>query len=428
MTRPPPLPTLPDMVPTGPRRTLASVLFTDICGSTRLAASLGDKRWRALLDQHVAAVRRRLAEYDGREVSPTGDGMLASFTTPGQAVGCAFAIIDDAAGLDLEVRAGIHTGECEIRGSEVAGIAVHVAARLCDLAEARELLVSSTVRDLLDGADYDFDSRGTHQLKGVPQRRQVFAPRARVAEPASAGMDGNAVRVMLVDDHPLWRQMVRTVLESSGTVCVVAEADDGATVVDLARTHRPDVIVMDMQMRDVQGADATRAVSDSEVPARVLMLSATEDPESVLGAVRAGAAGYLLKSADASELRDAVRRIAAGEVVFPAALAAIVLGSLRGEGAAAGTVSDRRAQRDDAGNTRSAKLATLSARELEVLALMAEGMSNQAIAERLFVTLKTVEAHVSSIFTKLGMPPSDEMHRRVRAVVTYLTESHSGAD
>ena len=298
--------TLPGMVPTDAGRTMASVLFTDICGSTQLAASLGDRRWRALRDEHVAAVRRRLCEHQGREVGPTGDGMLASFAAPGQAVAAAVAIIDDAAGLDLQIRAGVHTGECEVRGSEITGIAVNVAARLCGLAQPRELLVSATVRDFLEGAEFEFHSRGRHQLKGVPDRRHVFAATPRAAQPSRV-MSG-LVRVMLVDDHPLWRQMVRTVLESGGYVSVVAEADDGATVVDTVRTHRPDVVLMDMQMRDVQGADATRAINDSGLSTRVLMLSATEDPESVLGAVRAGAAGYVLKSADAPQLRDAVRR------------------------------------------------------------------------------------------------------------------------
>jgi class 3 adenylate cyclase/pimeloyl-ACP methyl ester carboxylesterase len=156
-------------------RVLATVLFTDIAGSTGLAASLGDARWRALLDDHDAIVRAELARHRGREVKNTGDGFLAAFDGPARAIRCASAIIDRCGAMDLGVRAGIHTGECEQRDEDLSGMAVHLAARLVDLAGPRDLLVSQTVRDLVVGSGIGFDDRGTHDLRGVPGSWNILA-------------------------------------------------------------------------------------------------------------------------------------------------------------------------------------------------------------------------------------------------------------
>ena len=156
-------------------RVLATVLFTDIVGSTEHAARLGDRRWRSLLDGFRQVVRRQLSEFRGREVNTRGDDFLATFDGPGRAVRCARAIASSAHPLGLEVRAGVHTGEIELQGDDVAGLAVHIGARVCSLAGADEVLVTSTVRDLVIGSGIEFDDRGRHALKGVPGEWQVLA-------------------------------------------------------------------------------------------------------------------------------------------------------------------------------------------------------------------------------------------------------------
>jgi class 3 adenylate cyclase len=158
-----------------PDRVLATVLFTDIVGSTDRVAELGDRRWVALLDEHNAVVRRELARFRGSEVKTTGDGFLATFDGPARAVSCARSIVEETRRLGLEVRTGLHTGECEMVGDEVHGIAVHTAARVAAAAASGEVLVSSTVKDLVAGAGITFVDRGIRALKGVPGKWRLFA-------------------------------------------------------------------------------------------------------------------------------------------------------------------------------------------------------------------------------------------------------------
>ena len=156
-------------------RVLATVLFTDIVDSTRRAAEIGDRDWHALLDAHDAVVRAQLARFRGHEVNTSGDGFLATFDGPQRAIRCAMAIRDAVQALGIEVRAGLHTGECEVRGDDIGGIAVHIGARVSALAGPNEVLVSSTLRDLVIGSGLEFEDRGAHQLKGVPGEWQLFA-------------------------------------------------------------------------------------------------------------------------------------------------------------------------------------------------------------------------------------------------------------
>lgn len=158
-----------------PDRVLATILFTDIVGSTRLAADLGDRAWRELLERHHALVRAELARFRGREVDTAGDGFLAVFDGPGRAVRCASAAADGVRSLGIEIRAGVHTGEVEVADDGVRGIAVHIGARISALAGAGEVLVSSTVRDLVAGSGMQFEDRGLHELKGVPDPWRVLA-------------------------------------------------------------------------------------------------------------------------------------------------------------------------------------------------------------------------------------------------------------
>ena len=158
-----------------PDRILATVLFTDIVGATEKAASVGDRSWHDLLDAHHALVRRELNAFRGREIDTAGDGFLAAFDGPARAIRCACAISDNVRSLGIEVRAGLHTGECEIMGDKLGGIAVHIGARIAALADPGEVLVSSTVKDLVAGSGLSFLDRGTQPLKGVPGEWYLFA-------------------------------------------------------------------------------------------------------------------------------------------------------------------------------------------------------------------------------------------------------------
>jgi class 3 adenylate cyclase len=158
-----------------PRRVLAAVLFTDIVGSTERAAALGDAAWQVLLADHNRLVRRQLDRYGGHEVKVVGDGFLATFDGPARAVRCALAIRDGVRDLGLEIRAGIHVGEIEVLADDVAGLAVHLGARVSALAGSGEVFVSSTVKDLVVGSGIEFEDLGTHVLKGVPGEWRLFA-------------------------------------------------------------------------------------------------------------------------------------------------------------------------------------------------------------------------------------------------------------
>jgi class 3 adenylate cyclase len=157
-------------------RVLASVLFTDIVGSTARAASLGDERWRSLLDHHDQIVREQLRMFQGREIKTTGDGFVASFDGPARSIRRGQATLEAIRTLGLDLHVGLHTGECQVReNNDLGGLAVHIAARVCSQAVAGEILVSGTVRDLVAGSGIEFSHRGEHDLKGVPGPWKLFA-------------------------------------------------------------------------------------------------------------------------------------------------------------------------------------------------------------------------------------------------------------
>ncbi len=159
-------------------RVLVSVLFTDIVGSTERAASLGDQRWRSLLDRHDHAVREQLRVFRGREINTTGDGFVASFDGAARAIRCAEAIIDANRAFGIDVRMGLHTGECEVRGDDLGGLTVHIAGRIGSMAASNEVLVSGTVKELVIGSGIEFSERGEHVLKGVPGSWKLYAASA----------------------------------------------------------------------------------------------------------------------------------------------------------------------------------------------------------------------------------------------------------
>lgn len=215
---------------------------------------------------------------------------------------------------------------------------------------------------------------------------------------------------MLVDDHPLWRQTMREVFEEADGFDVISEAADGREAVDQAPASEPDVVLMDVHMTGLDGVSATRALSEASPKSRVLVLSASDSRADVIGALAAGASGYLLKTAGATEIRDAVARVAAGEVVLPASLAVHVVDSLRGSPA-----------------KHSDPLETLTERESDVLALMAKGHSNPSICDQIHLSAKTVEGYISSIFTKLELEPTRDQHRRVLAVLRFVESQEARA-
>jgi class 3 adenylate cyclase/pimeloyl-ACP methyl ester carboxylesterase len=186
------------------QRVLATVLFTDIVGSTERASVMGDRGWRDLLDRHELMLREHVAEAGGRVVKMIGDGSLSVFDGPARAIGCAHAFVEAARALDLDVRAGLHTGECEIVDDDVAGLAVHIGARVGALAGAGEVLVSRTVKDLVVGSGFEFNSRGTHALKGVQGSWELFAL-----------ADGQNATVPVAPEQPPVRMSDRAVLAAA---------------------------------------------------------------------------------------------------------------------------------------------------------------------------------------------------------------------
>jgi class 3 adenylate cyclase len=158
-----------------PTRVLSTVLFTDIVGSTQRAGQLGDRRWRQVLHVHDELTRRVVEEFHGQLVKTTGDGILATFDGPGRAIRCAAALRDELRGIGLQIRAGLHTGEVELRDGDIGGIGVHIAARIIAAAQTGEILTSRTVRDLVVGSDIAAEDRGTHALKGIDGSWQLFA-------------------------------------------------------------------------------------------------------------------------------------------------------------------------------------------------------------------------------------------------------------
>lgn len=202
------------------------------------------------------------------------------------------------------------------------------------------------------------------------------------------------IRVLVVDDHPVWRDGIRADLEGSGTATVVAEAADGGEAIELAHEHMPDVVLMDLRLPTVSGVEAIRRIAEDLPHVRILVLSASGEEQDVLEAVKVGAAGYILKSESGLDVVDAVRRVAEGEPVFTSGLAGLVLSEFR-----------RVAEKKEAGEP------GLTPRENEILRLVAKGYTYREIAERLFISHKTVQNHVQNILTKLQLRKRYELMR-----------------
>lgn len=240
----------------------------------------------------------------------------------------------------------------------------------------------------------------------MPGVRGDRANSGKHTKPGKSPRAAAIVRIMVVDDHPLWRHTMREVFEETDHVEVVAEASNGREAVDLAGTSKPDVVLMDIDMPGLDGISATRALVEAHSRAKVLVLSASDARADVIGALAAGASGYLLKTTGANEVRDGVARVARGEVVVPATLAVHLVESLRSPG--------------QGGGNRPDPIDVLTERERDVLALMAAGHSNASICNQIHLSPKTVEGYIASIFTKLELEPARDQHRRVLAVLRFV--------
>ena len=392
-----------------------TLLFTDVEGSTKLLHELGDAYGGVLAD-HRRLVRDAVAAADGYEVDSRGDEFFLAFQEAGAAASAAVALQQSLAahdwppGVDVRVRIGLHTGCPTIRDGAYVGMDVHRAARICQAGHGGQVLISAATREALNG-EFELEDLGEHELPGLPDPERIyqlnvpgFPKHFPELEFARRGMRG--VRVVLAEDSVLLREGIARLLEDQG----FEVAAQSGTAEDLLRhvgMHKPDVAIVDIRMPPTQtdeGLRAAQEIRERWPDTGVLVLSQYVEPGYAMELLgeNAEGVGYLLKDrvSDVEEFAGAVRRVGEGGSALDPAVVSQLVG---------------RRRRDD-------PLEDLTPREREVLGLMAEGRSNQAIAEQLVITLRAVEKHVTSIFGKLRLPATDQDHRRVLAVLTFLKD------
>jgi DNA-binding NarL/FixJ family response regulator len=384
-----------------------TLLFTDIEGSTRLVQTLGDG-YAATLEQHRRRVREAVTAAGGQEIDCVGDEFSVAFTDAPSAVAAAVAI-QEAHEDGVRVRIGIHTGEpLRVEGGFV-GIDVHRAARICAAGHGGQVLLSETARGLVDPGTVVRDL-GEHRLRGLDRPERIhqlgteeFPPLRADAELAGLGAP---IRVVLAEDSVLLREGVARLLEEAGFE-IVGQAGNPDELMLKVRSYSPDIAIVDIRMPPThtdEGLQAAREIREKHPGVGVLVLSQYVESGYALELLQGSAegVGYLLKDrvSDVKEFAAAVKRVAEGGSALDPEVVSRLVGRRRGED----------------------PLSQLTPREREVLELMAEGRSNQAIAEKLVVTLRAVEKHVTSIFGKLQLPAHEQDHRRVLAVLTYLRQ------
>jgi DNA-binding NarL/FixJ family response regulator/class 3 adenylate cyclase len=408
-------------LPTG----TVTFVFTDVEGSTRLVRDLGDS-YVGVISDHRRLVREALAARNGYEVDARGDEFFLAFQSPDDAVEAAIAIQErhdshEWPGPPVRVRIGIHTGVPSIEDDDYVGLDVHTVARLCAAGHGGQILLSQASVDTLD--DVEVKDLGRHVLRGLDAPERIFQlllaggaidfPPLRLglsvdaqAEPVGGSLqkDEASLRVALAEDGVLLREGMARLLSEAG-FDVVGQSGTADDLLLKVRSYAPHVAVVDIRMPPTQTDEGLRAAQ--EIRAKhpdvgVLVLSQHVEPTYAMEllADNAEGVGYLLKDrvADIDEFVAAVRRVAEGGSALDPSLVTELVG--------------RRRERDPVEN--------LTPREREVLELMAEGRSNQAIGELLFVTPRAVEKHITNIFAKLGLPPASEDHRRVLAVLAFL--------
>jgi DNA-binding NarL/FixJ family response regulator/class 3 adenylate cyclase len=396
-------------LPTG----TVTFLFADVEGSTQLVRNAGGA-YAGLIADVRRLLRQEIGRHGGTEVDATGDEISAVFLEVQPALDAALAgqqqIRDHTwpDGIVVKVRMGLHTGVPHLGDEGYTGLDVIRASRISAAGHGGQVLLSSTAAPFV--TDVETRSLGTHRLQGLPDPEtihQVLAdglPRDFPPLRGTVSQLGDARRVVLADDSVLLREGVARLLEEAG-FDVVAQSGTADDLLRHVAMHKPDVAVVDIRMPPThtdEGLRASQEIREHHPGVGVLLLSQYVEPAYAMALLESSAegVGYLLKDrvADLEQFGTAVRRVADGGSALDPAVVSELVG---------------RKRRDD-------PLEQLTAREREVLELMAEGRSNQAIAERLFVTLRAVEKHVTSIFTKLGLPASTDDHRRVLAVLAYL--------
>jgi DNA-binding NarL/FixJ family response regulator/class 3 adenylate cyclase len=385
-----------DLVGKEGERVLATVLFTDIVGSTDLASRIGDREWKELLQTHHRVIRSHLERLGGREMDTAGDGFFAAFDSPGRGIQCAKEIQASLRELGIEIRVAVHMGECEVIGRKLGGIAVHVGARILSTAGPGDVRVSGTVRDVVSGSGIQFRDQGIHTLKGVPGEWHLYS--------VVGDHQASSPRVVVAEDIMLMREGIVRLLREAG-FDVVGEAEDLDGLMRAVALARPDTVIVDIRMPPThtdEGLVAARRIRTEYPETGVLVLSQYIEPSYAMRLIEEhpDSVGYLLKERlfDVAVLVDALRRIADGECVIDPTIVSRLVGRRR----------------------RADPLSELTDREREVLGLVAEGMTNHAIAARLSETENAVEAHVSQVFAKLHLPESPDEHRRVLAVLAFL--------
>jgi DNA-binding NarL/FixJ family response regulator/class 3 adenylate cyclase len=398
-----------------PRAALKTFLIADVRGYTAFTWEHGDEAAASLVEAFARQTEKVVAAADGSVVEFRGDEALAVFDSPRAAIRAAVDLQTayvSTAGNDepIPVGIGLDAGEAVRVGDGYRGSALNIAARLCGLAGAGEILATQEVRHLTGPVDdVTFEDRGAITVKNVPEPVRVVRAVPLGEDPAEvfrpvAGTGAGPLRVVIADDSLLFREGVARVLLDNG-FAITDQVSDGEALLASIERETPDVVVTDIRMpptHTTEGLVAAQRIRSEHPDVGVLVLSQyvearhairllQETPERV---------GYLLKDrvADIGDFTDAIRRVARGGSAIDPEVVAELLGR----------------------RTRHGSLQTLTAREQEILALMAEGRSNQAICEQLFLSPKTVETHIGSIFSKLGFEPTGDDHRRVLAVVMYL--------
>ena len=390
-----------------------TLLFTDVEGSTQLVQRLGD-RYAHVLDDHRRLFREAVEAAGGMVVDQRGDEFFVVFEDATRATEAvvaaqrAFVEHDWPERAEVRVRMGLHTGEPNVRDGTYFGLDVHRAARIAQAGSGGQVLLSQRTRDVVE-TEHELEDLGEYQLPGIDQPERLFQLNiaglpTRFPELSTARRGFRGVRVVLADDSVLLREGIARLLEDAGFE-VVAQSGTADDLLRHVGMHKPDVALVDIRMPPTQtdeGLRAAQQIRERWPDTGVLVLSQYVEPAYAMELLgeNAEGVGYLLKDrvSDVDEFAAAVRRVAEGGSALDPAVVSQLVG---------------RRRRDD-------PLEELTPREREVLELMAEGRSNQAIAERLVITLRAVEKHVTSIFSKLRLPASSEDHRRVLAVLTYL--------
>jgi DNA-binding NarL/FixJ family response regulator/class 3 adenylate cyclase len=393
-------------LPTG----TVTFLFADVEGSTRLAHELGEQ-WQPVLSDIRRLLREAVSASNGHEVDSRGDELFAAFASSGEAADAAVDAQRRLGGhawpAPVRVRIGLHTGTAALAEDGYVGVDVHRAFRIASTGHGGQIVASETAATELAPAR-DLRDLGLWSLPDMPEPERIFQldePGLGSGFPALRARPGaTPVRVVLADDSVLLREGIARLLLEAG-FDVVAQSGNAEDLLRHVAMHKPDVAVVDIRMPPTQtdeGLRAAKEIRERHGSTGVLVLSQFVEPAYAMDLLSESAegVGYLLKDrvADIGEFSAAVRRVAEGGSALDPAVVSELVG---------------RHRRDD-------PLGDLSPREREVLEFMAEGRSNQAIAERMFVTLRAVEKHVTSIFVKLRLPATAEDHRRVLAVLALL--------